>query len=89
MQNNLLPLIEKYDNTLKEDLISYYRKVFGSVEGELVLMDLMMNFYEFKPTSTAFEAGGQSVLIYIKNRILGIIEQPITKQGEMNHEPAN
>lgn len=85
---NLLPLIQKLDeiNSNKpEELIYLYQKVFGDMEGELVLVDLMMRFGEFRPAVNGMERGQHSVLIYIKNRLLGITEQPIN-QGEIGNE---
>lgn len=82
---NKLALIQKLDTLAPSDLVGVYQKVFSDVEGELVLIDLMMRFGEFKPATNLLETGQSSVLIYIKNRLLGIVEQPIP-QGEINDE---
>lgn len=85
---NTLAIINKLDdinNNSPQDLVAMYQKVFGDVEGEIVLIDLMMRFGEFKPSVNQFEAGNQAVLIYIKNRMLGIMEQPV-QQGEIQNE---
>lgn len=86
---NAMALLQRLDEiqaNSPQDLIGMYQKVFGDVEGEIVLMDLMQRFGEFKPSLNMFEAGNQAVLIYIKNRMLGIVEQPARPQGEENNE---
>lgn len=79
MLNNPVPILEKLDVMREEapDQITFmYQKFFGMPEGEMILVDMMDHFFEFKPTNTPFEAGQQSVLIYIKNRLLGVTEVP-------------
>lgn len=57
-----------------EKLTYTYQKFFATPEGELILIDLMDQFFEFKPTTNDHEAGAQAVIIYIKNRLLGVTE---------------
>lgn len=69
--------LENLDKLKRDDperITSTYQKVFGMPEGELVLIDLMDRFFEFKPVNNMTEAGAQSVIIYIKNRLLGVTE---------------
>lgn len=73
----LVNKIEEISNERPHELIGYYQKVFSTPEGEIVLVDLMQRFGEFRPNFTKVEAGQNSVVIYIKNRLLGITEQPI------------
>jgi hypothetical protein len=87
MLNNPVPILEKLDELRANspDQITFiYQKFFGMPEGEMILVDLMDHFFEFKPTNTPFEAGEQAVVIYIKNRLLGVTEVPerITPTGD-------
>lgn len=81
-----LPLLEQLDiirSTKPEQLTHMYQKLFGgTTDGQMVLVDLMEQFFEFKPTSNDREAGSQAVLIYIKNRLLGITDQLVETKGE-------
>lgn len=61
-----------------------YQKIFSMPEGELILVDLMDLFFEFKPTSNDREAGAQAVIIYIKNRLLGVTPEPTIKRENFN-----
>ena len=72
---NPLALLEKLDELSDEQVTQLYQKVFQSIESELVLVDLMDRFFEFKKTSNDHEAGSQAVIIYIKNRLLGVAER--------------
>lgn len=77
MLNNPGPALDSLDKMRAENpefITHTYQKMFGMPEGELILMDLMDKFFEFKPTSNDNEAGAQSVIIYIKNRIYGVTE---------------
>lgn len=83
--NAIFTLIGKLDNIRNErdhEMVGYYQKVFSTPEGEIVLVDLMMRFGEFKPSFNKMETGQHSVLIYIKNRLLGISEQPPTGEQQ-------
>lgn len=73
---NPMPLLERLDTLTDVQKTHMYMKLFNSPEGELVIVDLMDRFFEFKPTSNPQEAGSQAVIIYIKNRLLGIAEEP-------------
>lgn len=75
---NPIPILERLDRMTDEEKTRSYLNLFSTPEGETVLVDLMDRFFEFKPTSNDREAGSQAVIIYIKNRLLGIAE----------HEPA-
>lgn len=66
--------LDKIRESEPEKITYTYQKLFASPEGELILIDLMDKFFEFKPTSNSNEAGAQGVIIYIKNRILGVTE---------------
>lgn len=86
MISNLIEKINRLDeirNDRPEELANLYQKVFSTVEGELILVDMMERFGEFKPSKDLFEAGNQAVLIYIKNRMLGIVEQPIIQEENL------
>lgn len=78
---NAIALLDKLDTLSDEQIMMLYQKVFGNLEGELVLIDLLDKYFEFRPTSNDREAGSQAVIIYIKNRLLGIAEKEPT-QGE-------
>lgn len=69
-----LPILERLDRMTDQEKTYTYLKIFSTPEGELVLVDLLDRFFEFKPTSNDREAGSQAVIIYIKNRLLGIAE---------------
>lgn len=77
-------VLEKLDGMTDPQKTMLYMKLFNTPEGELILVDLMEKFFEFKPTSNQQEAGSQAVIIYIKNRLLGIAEeeQPQQTEGE-------
>jgi hypothetical protein len=84
-----LDFIDKCYKQTPEHITYLYQKTFGPPDGELVLVDLMDRFFEFKPTMSDREAGAQAVLIHIKNMIRGQIdtsklEQPM--QGDQNAE---
>lgn len=76
-------LLEKLDDLRSENpeqITAMYQKLFtATTEGQMILVDLMDLFHEFAPTANDHEAGAQSVLIYIKNRILGVTEKPRPK----------
>lgn len=77
---NPIATLEKLDTLSDEQVMMLYQKVFQGLDGELVIIDLLDRYFEFRPTSNDREAGSQAVIIYIKNRLLGIAErQP---QGE-------
>lgn len=85
---NIPSLLEKLDDIKDNDpsiLTSTYMKVFNMPEGELILVDLMDRFFEFKPTTNDNDAGAQAVIIYIKNRLLGVTETK-RKQEEIPNE---
>jgi hypothetical protein len=48
--------------------------MLGLPEGEMILIDLMDRFFEFKKPENMTEVGSQAVLIYIKNMVLGKID---------------
>lgn len=76
---NKPPILENLDKLRKEDphqITFTYQKFFSMPEGELILADLMDHFFEFRPTKNDHEAGAQAVIIYIKNRLLGVTELP-------------
>ncbi len=78
MLNNVVGVLDLLDKLREEEpekITLTYQKLFNMPEGELILADLMDHFFEFRPTSTDHEAGSQAVIIYIKNRILGVTEQ--------------
>lgn len=77
---NPLATLEKLDSLTDEQVMLLYQKVFQGLDAELVIADLMDRYFEFRPTSNDREAGSQAVIIYIKNRLLGIAEP--TKQGD-------
>lgn len=79
---NPMPLLEKLDDMTDVQKTHLYLKLFNTPEGELILVDLMDRFFEFKPTSNQQESGSQAVIIYIKNRLLGIAEESVQTQGE-------
>lgn len=66
--------LDKYRKENPEYITQTYQKIFGMPEGELVLIDLMDRFFEFKPVMNDRESGAQAVLIYIKNTILGQVD---------------
>lgn len=72
---NPLPILERLDTMTDAQKTMLYMKHFSNPEGEMIIVDLMDHFFEFKPTSNDREAGSQAVIIYIKNRLLGIAEQ--------------
>lgn len=77
--------LDRLDDLRKNrpDQITFtYQKFFSTPEGELILVDLMDRFFEFKPTANDRESGSQAVIIYIKNRLLGVTEPPEETQGE-------
>lgn len=80
MFNNPVPVLDKLDELRNsgrdQDITRLYMKVFQGPDAEMVLVDLMDECHEFKPVTNQFEAGKQAVLIYIKNRLLGIAEPP-------------
>lgn len=83
MLNNPGPMLDNLDKMREENpefITQTYQKMFGMPEGQLILMDLMDKFFEFRPTSNNSEAGAQGVIIYIKNRIYGVTEIPQHKQ---------
>lgn len=86
MFNNPLPLIDRLDEMKDSEVTMLYNKVFNVPEGDLVLADLMDRFFEFKRTTNDHEAGSQAVLIYIKNRLLGIAEPDLPNTGDQQHE---
>ena len=59
-----------------------YCRLFNTPEADMVLCDLMDRFFEFRPVKSDYEAGAQSVIIYIKNRLLGISEPDPVQLGE-------
>ncbi len=69
-----LDLLDKHRKENPGNITYTYQKFFGSPEGELILIDLMDRFFEFKPVMNDREAGAQAVLIYIKNTILGTVD---------------
>lgn len=82
---NPIPVLEKLDEMTDAQKTMIYLKVFNNPEAEMVLTDLMDHFFEFKPTSNDHEAGSQAVIIYIKNRLLGIAEaDPANSTGEQH-----
>lgn len=80
MINNPIPVLDKLDelrNTGRDQEITrLYMKVFQGPDAEMVLVDLMSECHEFSPVTNKFEAGKQAVLIYIKNRLMGVAEPP-------------
>lgn len=82
----LLNRLDTIKKTNPEHLTFTYQKLFTTPEGELILMDLMDRFFEFKPTVNDREAGSQAVVIYIKNRLLGVTEPPEGPPGEEHVE---
>lgn len=81
--NDLVARLDKLDELRKNEpqtITQLYLNLFTTVDGQMVLTDLMDHFFEFKPTSNDHEAGSQAVIIYIKNRLLGVTEQ-------INHLP--
>lgn len=72
---NIIGTLQALDNMTDEEKTQLYLKHFSNVEGQKILVDLMDRFCEFKPAITPFDAGGQAVIIYIKNRLLGIAER--------------
>lgn len=80
-----LPILQKIDEIREqrpEELVTYYRKVFGTPEGEIVLVDLMDNFFEFKPTFSDMQSGSRAVIVHIKNQLLGITHAPLRKEEQ-------
>ena len=75
--------LDKLRKERPEHITYTYQKVFGMPEGELVLIDLMDRFFEFKPTMSDRESGAQAVLIYIKNTILGQVDTSKFEPKEM------
>ncbi len=81
------PLLDRLDKLRKESpehITFTYQKMFTMPEGQLILIDLMDKFCEFRPTANDKEAGAQGVIIYIKNKLLGVVEAPEQTQGELN-----
>lgn len=78
---NPLGVLDKLDEMEDPQKTMLYLKVFNNPDGEMILADLMDKFFEFQPTSNDREAGSQAVIIYIKNRLLGVAEHKI-KRGE-------
>lgn len=72
--NSALDNLDKYRKNDPEYITYCYQKMFGLPEGNLVLIDLMDKFFEFKPTTNDRESGAQAVLIHIKNTILGQVD---------------
>lgn len=75
---NLPPMLEKLDelrDQRDEEITYLYQKLFSTEDGKMVLVDLMDLFFEFKPTTTEHEAGSQAVIIYIKNRVIGVSQK--------------
>lgn len=83
MQENLENLDKLRDHE-PEKITRTYQNLFTTPEGELILIDLMDNFFEFKPTKNDHEAGAQAVIIYIKNRILGVTEDKRIPTGDQS-----
>lgn len=81
----MISKLDEIQELRPQEIVGFYQKVFNTPEGELVLIDLMIRFGEFKPSANTFEAGNQAVLIYIKNRMLGIVDQQVMK-GPVNDE---
>lgn len=82
--NDIIPRLEKLDVMRESDpqqITQLYLNIFTTPDGQMVLTDLMDHFFEFKPTSNDHEAGCHAVIIYIKNRLLGVTEQR-PQQGE-------
>ncbi len=69
-----LERLDKLRSEQPEHITYTYQKVFGSPEGELILIDLLDRFFEFKKPMNMEEVGSQAVTIYIKNMILGKID---------------
>lgn len=85
MLNNIpdhLDHLDRIRDTEPEKITHTYQKMFSTPEGELILIDLMDKFFEFSPVTNDHEAGSQAVLIYIKNRILGVVEPKETREIE-------
>lgn len=88
--NDPLPILDKIDqirNERPQELVTYYRKVFGTPEGEIVLVDLMDHFFEFRPTVNDMQAGSRAVIVHIKNQLLGITHQPLGKEIPDDNQP--
>lgn len=82
--NDMISRLDKLDElrqTNPQQLTQMYLNLFSTPDGQMVLTDLMDLFFEFKPTSNDRESGSQAVIIYIKNKLLGITEPP-QQQGE-------
>lgn len=77
-----MPILDRLDTMTDQEKTQIYLKHFGTPEGEIILVDLMDRFFEFRPTSNDREAGSQAVIIYIKNRLLGIAEPEAQQPGE-------
>jgi hypothetical protein len=70
----LLDLLDKHRKENPGQITYTYQKLFGSSEGNLILIDLMDRFFEFKKPSNMEEVGAQAVLIYVKNTMRGVID---------------
>lgn len=70
----LLDLLDKHRKENPGQITYTYQKLFGSPEGNLVLIDLMDRFFEFKKPANMEEVGAQAVLIYIKNTMRGVVD---------------
>lgn len=82
---NMVPILEKLDELRAQrphEITNLYQKLFNTEDGKIVIVDLMDKFFEFKPTANDHEAGSQAVIIYIKNRVLGVTEAPEQPTGE-------
>lgn len=82
----LLDQLDKINEQEPERVTHTYQKFFTMPEGELILIDLMDRFFEFRPTTNDNEAGAQAVIIYIKNRILGVTEPKQRPTEEIPNE---
>lgn len=85
----LLDLLDKYRKENPGHITYTYQKMFGSPEGQLILIDLLERFFEFKKPANMEEVGAQAVTIYIKNTIRGVIdttwyEPPKEEQSNAN-----
>ena len=80
--------LDNLDRLRKErpEHITYtYQKVFGMPEGQLILIDLMERFFEFNKPNSMEEVGSQTVVMYIKNNILGKVDTTWFKPEETYH----
>ena len=68
------PLIQRLKTFNQQQLEEIYKNCFMTDAGQLVLEDLKLKFFEYRPVSNKFEAGQQSMLFHLRNMLTPIVE---------------